>query len=140
MTERNQSDDVWEHGVNTYPGFIYKYCKCSKKGGDATRFKQHLAGRGGNMVSYDRVPPDVRAYYLRQLDRTADKKKERQRESLRREEIAAEGNVIYDVEDDNDDELHAHLVVQDDNLGELQRITGTSSLTQWERKMWVTHT
>ncbi|GJN01532.1 hypothetical protein PR202_ga18806 [Eleusine coracana subsp. coracana] len=85
------------------------YCKCSKKGGGATRFKQHLARHGGNVVSCDRVPPDVRAYYLRQFDRTADKKKERQRKSLRQEEIAVEGNVIHDVDDDNDDELHAAL-------------------------------
>ncbi|GJM91712.1 hypothetical protein PR202_ga08116 [Eleusine coracana subsp. coracana] len=89
-----------------------------KEGGWRHTVQATLAGRGGNVVSCDRVPPDVvscdrvppdvRAYYLRQLDRTADKK-ERQRESLRREEIAAEGNVIYDVNDDNDDELHAAL-------------------------------
>ena len=32
MADRSQSDSVWEHGENIYPGFFCKYCKCSKKG------------------------------------------------------------------------------------------------------------
>ena len=103
-------DDVWEHGVNMHPGFQCKCCKSTKRGGGATRFKQHLAGRGGNVISCSCVPPNVRDYYRRQLDRTADKK-ERVRESLRLEEVAREGNVVHDVDDDDDDddELQAAL-------------------------------
>ena len=108
MADHSLSDEVWEHGVNTYPGFQCKYCKCSKKGGGATRFKQHLTGRGGNVISCSSVPPDVRDYFRWQLDRTADKK-ERARESLRLGEVAREGNVVHDVDDDNDDELQTAL-------------------------------
>ena len=31
-----------------------------KEGGGATRLKQHLAGRGAEVVHYRNVPPDVR--------------------------------------------------------------------------------
>ena len=105
----DRTDDVWEHGVNTHPGFQCKYCKSTKKGGGATRLKEHLAGRGSNVVACSSVPPDVRDYYRRQLDRTADRKKERVRERLRVEEVAREGNVVHDVDDDDDDELQAAL-------------------------------
>ena len=59
MGDQGQSDPVWEHGVNIYPGFTCKYCKCTKKRGGATRFKQHLAGRGRNVVHCAHVPPDL---------------------------------------------------------------------------------
>ena len=37
-----------------------KYCNTQKAGGGATRLKQHLAGRGVEVVHYRNVPPDVR--------------------------------------------------------------------------------
>ena len=115
MTDRGQ-DPVWEHGVNIYPGFTCKYCKCTKKGGGATRFKHHLAGRGRNVVHCAHVPPDVRDYFRAELDRTANRKKERIQENLRREQIAAQDNVVHvdddDDDDDDDDEvLHMSLNV-----------------------------
>ena len=85
----DRTDPVWEHGVNIYPGFTCKYCKSTKKGGGATRFKQHLAGRGSNVVHCAHVPPDVRDYFRGELDRTADRRNERIQENLRREQIAA---------------------------------------------------
>jgi hypothetical protein len=63
MGDRSQADEVWEHGENIYPGFVYKYCKCSKKSGGATRFKQHLVGRGKNVNHCSCVPPDIRDYF-----------------------------------------------------------------------------
>jgi hypothetical protein len=39
MGDLSQADEVWEHEENTYPGFVCKYCKRSKKGGGATHFK-----------------------------------------------------------------------------------------------------
>jgi hypothetical protein len=63
MEDRSQADEVWEHGENIYPRFVCKYCKCSKKDGGATSFKQHLADRGNNVKHCSRVPPDARDYF-----------------------------------------------------------------------------
>ena len=43
-------DVVWEHGENLYPGWRCNYCRAQKGGGGATRLKQHLAGRGAEVV------------------------------------------------------------------------------------------
>jgi hypothetical protein len=94
MGDRSQADGVWEHGENIYSRFVCMYCKCSKKGGGVTRFKQHLAGQGNNVKHYLYVPPDVCDYFQRELDWTADKKKSKQKERLLREEVAVEGNVV----------------------------------------------
>jgi hypothetical protein len=75
MGYHSQADEVWEHGKNIYPGFICKYCKCSKKGGGVTRFKQHLAGQRNNVKHCSCVPPDIRDYFLCELDQTTDRKK-----------------------------------------------------------------
>jgi hypothetical protein len=63
MRDCSQEDEVWEHGENIYPGFVSKYCKWSKKGGSATRFKQHLAGGGNNVKHCSCVPPDACDYF-----------------------------------------------------------------------------
>jgi hypothetical protein len=44
------------------------------------------------------VSPDMRDYFRRDLDRTTQNKKARQRESLLREEVATERNVIHNIE------------------------------------------
>jgi hypothetical protein len=108
MGDRLQADEIWEHGENIYPRFICKYCKCSKKGGDVTRFMQHLAGRGNNVKHCSCVPLDVRDYFRHELDRGADRKKTKQNERLLREEVAAEGNVVHDIDSD-DEELQRAL-------------------------------
>ena len=43
-------DVVWEYGENLYPGWRGNYCHAQKGGGGATRLKQHLAGRGAEVV------------------------------------------------------------------------------------------
>jgi hypothetical protein len=58
MGDRTQSDEVWEYEGNIYSRFVYKYCKCSKKGDRATCFKQHLASLGNNVKYCSSVPPD----------------------------------------------------------------------------------
>jgi hypothetical protein len=94
MGDRSQADEVWEHGENIYPKFVCKYCKCSKKGGGVTHFKQHLVGWGNNIKHCSCVPPDVHDYFRRELDRIADRKKTKQKERLLREEVAAEGKSL----------------------------------------------
>jgi hypothetical protein len=108
MGDRTQSDLVWEHGENIYPGFVCKYSKCTKKGSGATHFKQHLAGRGNNVKHCSSVPPDVRDYFRCELYRTADRKKSKPKERLLREEVAAEVNVVHDIDSD-DEELQRGL-------------------------------
>jgi hypothetical protein len=55
------------------------------------------------------VPPDVGYYFCRELDRTAENRRVRQRQSLLREEVATEGNVVHDIDSDNDDELQCAI-------------------------------
>jgi hypothetical protein len=43
------------------------------------------------------VPPKVRDYFRCELDRSDEKKRARQRQSLLREEVAAEVNVVHDI-------------------------------------------
>ncbi|TVU26043.1 hypothetical protein EJB05_28571, partial [Eragrostis curvula] len=108
MGDRNESGSVWEHGEKYEAGFRCKYCHGSKKGGGATRFKQHLASRGNDVVHCTFVPKDVRDYYRRELDRTKAKATNRMKEKLRLEDIAMEGNVSGD-DDEDDVELNAAI-------------------------------
>ena len=93
-------DVVWEHGENLYPGWRCNYCRTQKGGGGATRLKQHLAGRGAEVVHCRNVPPDVRDFFQRELDRAKKATADRARERLRREKAAAEGNYPGDEEDE----------------------------------------
>ena len=81
-------------------GFRCNYCNKKKKGGGATRLKEYLAGRGSNVIYCDRVPPDVRDYFRRELDRIRDKRKEKVEERVRRQESA---RVQVDLTSDNED-------------------------------------
>jgi hypothetical protein len=85
--------------------FTCNYYGCTKRGGGATHFKQHLAARGSNVKHCGSVSPDVQDYFCRDLDRTDENKSARQRRSLLREEIAVEGNVAHNIDSDNDEEL-----------------------------------
>jgi hypothetical protein len=92
-------------------GFTCNYCGCTKRGGGATRFKQHLAARRSNVKHCGSVPPDVWDYFCRDLDRTIENRSARQQQSLFKEEVAAEGNVVHDIYSDNDEELQRAIHV-----------------------------
>jgi hypothetical protein len=47
----------------------------------------------------------------RELDRSAEKKRARQRQSLLREEVAVEGNVVHDIDSENNKELQCAIHV-----------------------------
>jgi hypothetical protein len=79
-----------------------------EEGWCVTRFKQHLTGRGNNVKHCSCVPPDVRNYFRHDLDRTADRKKTKNKERLLREEVAAQNNVLHDIDSD-DEELQRAL-------------------------------
>jgi hypothetical protein len=62
-------DQVWEHGENLFPGFKCKYCVKEFRGGGVTRLKEDLAGKSGNVARCTKCPPDIRNYFLRELQR-----------------------------------------------------------------------
>jgi hypothetical protein len=81
-----------------------------KSGGGATRFKQHLAGKGTEVVHCRNVPLPVREYFQREIERTKKATFERNKERLRKEAVAAEGNYP-DAEDEEEVQLqHAILL------------------------------
>ena len=93
-------DVVWEHGKNLYPGWRCNYCRTQKGGGGATRLKQHLAGRGAGVVHCRNVPPDVREFFQRDIERAKKATTDWARERLRWQKSAAEGNYPGDEEDE----------------------------------------
>jgi hypothetical protein len=96
---------VWEHGANLFPGFKCKYCVKEFCGGGATRLKEHLARKSGNVVRCTKCPPDIRDYLLRELQRVRERKKAINDESLHRVQIT------IPKPDDEDEELQEVLEV-----------------------------
>jgi hypothetical protein len=70
-----ERDQVWEHGDNLFPGFKCKYCVKEFCGGAATRLKEHLAEKSRNVARCTKCPPDIRNYFLRELQRVQERKK-----------------------------------------------------------------
>ena len=93
-------DVVWGHGENLYPGWRCNYCRTHKGGVGATRLKQHLAGRGVEVVHCRNVAPDVREFFQRDIERAKKATADRAREWLRRWKAAAEGNNPGEEEDE----------------------------------------
>jgi hypothetical protein len=59
---------VWEHEENLFPRFKCKYCLKEFCGDEATRLKEHLTGKSGNILRCIKCPPNIRDY-LRELQR-----------------------------------------------------------------------
>jgi hypothetical protein len=115
MADHQITDEVWQHGQNAAAGF-------TKRGGGATRFKQHLATRGSNVKHYGSVPLDIRNYFHHDLDRTTQNRKARQRQQLLREEVAAEGNVVHNIDSDNYEELQCAIHLSREEAQYAQRV------------------
>ena len=62
--------------------------------------KQHLARRGAEVVHCRNVPPNVREYFQREIERVTKATADRAREWLRREKAAAEENNPGEEEDE----------------------------------------
>jgi hypothetical protein len=95
-------------GRTSTPDLFFQVLQVLKEGWWCATFQATLGRQGNNVKHYSCVPPDVRDYVWRELDRTADRKKGKQKKRLLREEVAAEGNVIYDI-DFEDEELQRVL-------------------------------
>jgi hypothetical protein len=100
-----ERDVVWEYGENLFPGFKCKYCVKEFCGGRATRLKEHLAGKSGNVARCTKCPPDIRMYFLCELQRVRERKKVINDEKLHRVQS------IIPEPDDEDEELHEVLEV-----------------------------
>jgi hypothetical protein len=109
MADHQIIDEVWQHGHQAGAGFTCNYYRCTKRGGAVTWFKQHLAACGSNVKHCGSVPPDVRDYFYRDHDKNTENKKARPHQSLLREEVATKGNVIHNIDSDNNEELQ-HVI------------------------------
>jgi hypothetical protein len=65
---------VWEHGENLFFRFKCKYCVKEFRGGEATRLKEHLVRESENVVWCTKYPPNIRNYFLRELQRVREQK------------------------------------------------------------------
>jgi hypothetical protein len=98
-------DRVWLHGEKVGACFKCKYCRETKSGGGGTRLKEHLAHRGKNVKKCPSVPPDIKAYFQLDIDKTKEKKSSRFRQQLRADEAAR----THFGDDEYEDELKAAL-------------------------------
>jgi hypothetical protein len=79
-----ERDKVWQHEENLFSGFKCMYCFKEFRGGGATRLKEHLAGKGGNIFRCNKYPPDIRNYFLCELQRIQERKKVKKEETFHR--------------------------------------------------------
>ncbi|WVZ68116.1 hypothetical protein U9M48_017097 [Paspalum notatum var. saurae] len=93
-------DSVWEHGQKYKGGFIYKYCRETKSGGGATRFKKHLAQRGHDVKDRPSVPPEVKTFFIEQLNRNKARASVRAREKLLRDAAARAPHIDLDPKEE----------------------------------------
>jgi hypothetical protein len=100
-----ESDQVWEHGDNLFPGFKCRYCVKKFHGGGATWLKEHLVGKSGNVSQCTKCSPDIWNYFLRELQRVRERKKAINDERLHRVQ-----STISEP-DDKDEKLHEVLEV-----------------------------
>jgi hypothetical protein len=56
MANHQSIDEVWQHGQHAGADFTCNYSGCTKRGGGATQFKQHLSTRGSNVKHCGSVP------------------------------------------------------------------------------------
>jgi hypothetical protein len=119
MAEHFTTNEVWQHGQNAYSGFTCNYCRCTKKGGGVTWFKQHLVTLGSNVEHCGSIPSDMWDYFRRELHRSIENKRARQWQSLLREEVAAQENVVHDIDSENEENVVHDIDSKNDE--ELQR-------------------
>jgi hypothetical protein len=100
-----ERDVVWDHEENLFPGFKCKYCVKEFHDGGATRLKEHLARKSGNVARCTKCPPDIREYFLCDLQMVRERKKTINDERLHRVQ-----STILEP-DDEDEELQQVLEV-----------------------------
>jgi hypothetical protein len=91
-------DQVWKHGENLFPEFKCKYCVNEFRDGGATRLKEHLAGKSGNVAWCTKCPPDIQNYFLRELQRVRERMK-----SINNERLHRVQSTILEPDDENEE-------------------------------------
>jgi hypothetical protein len=91
-------------GTIYFPGSS-KYCFKEFRVGGATRLKEHLTGKGGNIFRCSKCPPNIRNYFLRELQRV------RERKNAIKEERFHRVQSTMHVSDDEDEELQEAVEV-----------------------------
>jgi hypothetical protein len=94
-----ERDEVCQHGENLFPRFKCMYCLKEFRGSGATRLKEHLAGKGGNISQCNKCPPNIRNYFLRELQMIREWKKVKKEERFHRVQST------MPLSDDEDEEL-----------------------------------
>ncbi|XP_051227163.1 uncharacterized protein [Lolium perenne] len=97
-------ENVWAHGEKLGAGFRCKYCSTARKGGGATRLRQHLAGRRGHVAACTQVPPQVRKAMRISLRNLKQRKNATKDYRTRMEEAVLHTMACSD--DDNEREAH----------------------------------
>jgi hypothetical protein len=100
-----ERDQVWEYGENIFLGFKHKYCLKEFWGGGATRLKEHLAEKSGNVSRCTKYSPDIRNYFVHELEMVWERKRAINNERLHRVQ-----STISEP-DDEDEELQEALEV-----------------------------
>jgi macrodomain Ter protein organizer (MatP/YcbG family) len=100
-----ERDEVWQHGENLFSGFKCMYCLKEFQQGGATRLKEHLAGKCGNISRCNKCPPNIRNYFLRELQRIREQKKAKKEERFHRVQST------MPLSDDEDEELQEAVEV-----------------------------
>jgi hypothetical protein len=92
-----ERDEVWQHGENLFPGFKCMYCLKEFRVGGATRLKEHLVGKCGNISRCNKCPLDIRNYFLRELQRIRERKKAKKEERFH---LVQSTMPLFDDEDE----------------------------------------
>jgi hypothetical protein len=100
-----ERDEVWQHGENLFPGFKCMYCLKEFRGGGATRLKEHLTGKCGNISRCNKCSPDIRNYFLHELQKI------RERKNVKKEERFHQVQSTMPLSDDDDEELQEAVEV-----------------------------
>jgi hypothetical protein len=79
--------------------------------------KEHLARKGGNISRCNKCPPDIRNYFLRELQRIRERKKAKKEERFHRVQS------MLPLSDDEDEELQEAVEVSR-HEAEFQRRAG----------------
>ncbi|KAF8730786.1 hypothetical protein HU200_016649 [Digitaria exilis] len=105
---------VWNHGTKlSGQGFKCGYCRCTNKGGGATRLRDHLGCIVGEVKSCPSVPRDVRdAMRALRQEKMANKKEKEQRR-LRLERDLMQGTLgddgVIDLASDEEDQARMEI-------------------------------
>jgi hypothetical protein len=100
-----ERDEMWQHGENLFFGFKCKYCLKEFREDVATRLNEHLVGKGGNISWCNKCPPDIRKYFLQELQRIRERKK------AKKEEMFHRVQSTMPLSDDEDEKLQEAIEV-----------------------------